>query len=930
MKTRCPLVMIFDDKFFTPACVTITSLLLNKNQDSEYIFYVCTPNLSEENEKILKRFMECYEGVRLNIIRTSVKKYESIYTQYDGNTGAGSITAMIKFDIPTLIEENIILYLDSDLIIRSDLSPIFNYDINEKYAAVVRDSGIIYNKSGLRGQLPLYFNSGVMLLNLQRMRDTNATDLLINTKKTLNNNLVDQDAFNYVFNNNVVELPIKYNCLIVNLFNSCNKFDIRELNEIYGTCYSCIYDLYDSACIIHYASKEKPWKYRDAPFSKEWEKYYLASPSRELVRQETLKDHVSQKNIPFILATDNNYTPQTGITILSALENRLSEVFYSFYILTASDFDSDTDERFQQIAKKYGNCSIEYIKMNEDLFKDVKLSIPHITHPTFYRLIAASFFPKYDKLIYLDSDVIVEGDLLDYYNLDLQKYYIAGVKAPSYHWAPNGNKEYCDRNGLPGIDQYVNAGVLIFNLKKIREDKIEEEFIRLSKLGLRSQDQDVINRACYNHILHIPYKYNCMIAKYEKNPEQPEKIFSMNEILEANNCPVITHYAAEVKPWADLSCPLSDRWWKYARMSPYFDIMIQRYGDKLIDNGKKIRLNGQNTQCAKNQKIIFVGEYPKNKTIKDCLSDIKKILISKLKRANKMANVSELIRKFDDNYKVADENQLKELYQLLQKATSTHNGEIYGRLGRMYRDGAGVSKNLSESVRLFELASNLNVKWAKKELVDTLILAGKYYDLEKAFQLSLEMAESGDTFGACRVARLYSAGLGVEKNIELAIYWYAKAITSNPGWVGEYVDVLLSTKNSDYVSQAVELCKKYSEEGNANLQGRLARIYYNGSGVEKNKDLAAYWMLKASENNSGWAIECVDLLISLNDKQYYQDAYKICKKYAESGNAGMQGRLARMYRDGVIIPQDMTLAKEWYKKAMDNGNKWASEEYNLL
>lgn len=583
------IAFVCNDNYIIATTVAITSLMENKKDRINYNIYIVVDNITSTNRECLINLSKKY-NFNLFIREVPSEIYSNIYQQHDGNVGAGSIISLLKFDLANVIDDDRVLYLDSDIIIRKDISEIFEVELGERYAAVVKDSGKIYNKGGLRGELPKYFNSGVMLLNLAAMRSDNVRDKLIEAKRKLKNQaLVDQDAFNIVFRGKVILLPIKYNALMINLYNSIGKFSMKEINDFYGTVYSSFYDLEDDISILHFASKIKPWLYDDTRYSNEWISYYVMSTCRVPVeRVSFFKNKEKFTEIPIILATDENYTPQTSVTIISVMENGSLCTKYKFYILTPYLFNKETLSKFNDIMKKYPNCSISYIEM-KDAFKDIKLNIPHITSPTFYRLNAPSLFPQYDKIIYLDSDVIVEENINEYFSINIDDYYLAGVKAASYHAAKNGNAKYCRENGLPAIDQYINAGVILLNLKALRRNGIEREFIRRTQYGYRSQDQDIINGACYNHIKHIHYKYNCMITKYENVPEQLLNIFSKEEVLEAHNKPIIIHYAAEEKPWKSFSCALSDRWWKYCRLSPYYNDFLLRYNNEHVLREKLLR-----------------------------------------------------------------------------------------------------------------------------------------------------------------------------------------------------------------------------------------------------------------------------------------------------------------------------------------------------
>ena len=110
-----------------------------------------------------------------------------------------------------------LLYLDCDILIQDDLSELFSMDIDDVYAAVTKDhfaKKLNYDKAiGVEN----YFNSGVMLLNLKKMRKDNVYEKLLKAKQndTLNQ-CVDQHALNQVFYKQVKFLSPAYNCMTVN------------------------------------------------------------------------------------------------------------------------------------------------------------------------------------------------------------------------------------------------------------------------------------------------------------------------------------------------------------------------------------------------------------------------------------------------------------------------------------------------------------------------------------------------------------------------------------------------------------------------------------------------------------------------------------------------------------------------------------------
>lgn len=268
------LAFICDDNYVIPTCVAITSALLNKTRETFYKIFIITTKLSEESRQIFCRF-NC-KDISVYVIKTELGELSELHKFSVKGYCVATPAALLKFRLPELIGESKVLYLDGDVIVRSDLGKLFETDLNGYYAGVVVDSGSIYSKNKIVTKYNNYFNSGVMLLNLNEMRKNNCTALLINNKKLSNDSqLMDQNIFNNVFDGKVKLLSIEYNCLYVNLVRASHKFTIEQLNDRYKCNYCSLVEIEKNAKIIHYSSKDKPWKYYDIPLANEWYIYYL-------------------------------------------------------------------------------------------------------------------------------------------------------------------------------------------------------------------------------------------------------------------------------------------------------------------------------------------------------------------------------------------------------------------------------------------------------------------------------------------------------------------------------------------------------------------------------------------------------------------------------------------------------------------------------
>lgn len=186
--------------------------------------------------------------------------------------------------IPELIQnEDKIIYLDSDIIVRKDLAELYGVNVKDLYAAVCFDTGLMYSKKTQSIDPVGYFNSGMMLLNAKKLREEKISEKLIKTKENLlDKSLMDQHVLNMVFTPNVAYLNIRYNLLYTNLLRAEDKYSMRRLNELNHSNYKNLADLRKDAVIIHFSSKDKPWMYVDTPLAEEWHKYYMQTSYKKI------------------------------------------------------------------------------------------------------------------------------------------------------------------------------------------------------------------------------------------------------------------------------------------------------------------------------------------------------------------------------------------------------------------------------------------------------------------------------------------------------------------------------------------------------------------------------------------------------------------------------------------------------------------------
>lgn len=250
------------------------------------------------------------------------------------------------------------------------------------------------------------------------------------------------------------------------------------------------------------------------------------------------------KEINICLSCDNNYAKYAGVTITSIVYNADKGDKYHFYIL-----DNGIKEDLKQQICSITDFPITFFQVNDEDFQIFKKITTHkyITIPTYFRLKIASYFPNLGKVIYLDCDTIIDTSLSKLNNIDISDYLLAGVQ--------DIKKSIVEQNPT-----YVNAGVLIFNLKKIREEHIENKFFEYTQQNLAEivcGDQEIINAVCKGRIKLIDPLWNVQTGSFINRSN-----FTKH--------PYIIHYVSKQKPWNFGSFSYNKHFYfKYLQKSPW-------------------------------------------------------------------------------------------------------------------------------------------------------------------------------------------------------------------------------------------------------------------------------------------------------------------------------------------------------------------------
>ncbi|MCD8381699.1 MAG: glycosyltransferase [Clostridiales bacterium] len=338
---KIPIVLICDDNYIIPTSVAISSMISSKAPETYYEIYIVCASLSEESEAAFSVFAS--DSVAIHILREDADRFASLHQFSSSAICVASPSALLKFILPELLPQyDKVLYLDGDILVRTDLSELYATDLENNMVAAVIDSGSIYYKHKFTLLVEHYFNSGVMVLNLKQMRQENMTEALIHTKQELNDsNLMDQNVLNVVFDHRVKCLPIWYNFLAINLQRSRKKWDLSDINELYGTQFQSREELFDSWRILHFSSKDKPWKNPFVLFADKWMETYRSLPDQcQHIDSGTEQPQVT---VIVVVHDDEGYLRQS-------LESILLQTLHETEIVCIAN---DTSEHTIDILRQY-------------------------------------------------------------------------------------------------------------------------------------------------------------------------------------------------------------------------------------------------------------------------------------------------------------------------------------------------------------------------------------------------------------------------------------------------------------------------------------------------------------------------------------------------------------------------------------------------
>ena len=275
-------------------------------------------------------------------------------------------------------------------------------------------------------------------------------------------------------------------------------------------------------------------------------------------------------------AANDTYIPMFGVALHSLIKHADPGRKYNIFLLNEGVGNGHW-KRIKEMEQP--NINIERVDVAEKMKEHDIPTVNHLSKETTYRLLIDDLFKDCDKILYLDSDILIREDVSRLFDEDLDGSIFAASRARLFPYSVEYIRdELCIRT-----DDYFNAGVLLVNIPLFRKHKIGEKALEmLSGKTFNTQDQDVLN--ILGQAENADYRVKLLDGRWNYEWEhlvngdvEPYIDEARKDSLEMKDDAHIIHYTTAKKPWNHPELELADEWWAEARETVFYEELLM-YG----------------------------------------------------------------------------------------------------------------------------------------------------------------------------------------------------------------------------------------------------------------------------------------------------------------------------------------------------------------
>lgn len=304
----------------------------------------------------------------------------------------------------------------------------------------------------------------------------------------------------------------------------------------------------------------------------------------------------SKNNVPVALSCSEYYSLY-GATFLKSLVSHSSPDYCYDILVFTKDISATTTQMLNAILEERPNFSLRFLDVNMCLQEYALKVHAHFGVESYFRLLYPYILQSYQKVLYFDCDMVLKKDVALLYQIDIGDAFLGACVDAVVVGAINdpedksfgdfGWKEYCERKlHMQNPYQYINSGVLIFNLAKFRSVYTVDQVLKnAQEENYYLLDQDALNALCSSDTVILDLAWNMTTdvagAKWPYIQKAPLSVIDAYHL--ARSAPNTVHFADSMKPWKNPNEDLGYEFWTVARELPVYTRIIARMNQELGD-----------------------------------------------------------------------------------------------------------------------------------------------------------------------------------------------------------------------------------------------------------------------------------------------------------------------------------------------------------
>ncbi|CAG7598766.1 DUF4422 domain-containing protein [Candidatus Vallotia tarda] len=291
--------------------------------------------------------------------------------------------------------------------------------------------------------------------------------------------------------------------------------------------------------------------------------------------------------VSVVTASDDNFVPHLATFVTSLQANLDPKRELDLVVLDGGISDNHRMLLKRQV-RLNGGGRLTFLPCS-DMFVDIPLHA-HFSAATLYRLSLGELLANHNRVVYVDADTVVLGDLSTIYDIDLNGYVIGAVPdVIMQSFAAKGVPALIEAGGARAGDylrdwlsmgnrgkEYFQAGLIVIDLEELRIMNLREHaYNELIKKRYWFLDQDVLNKCLLGRVKFLDLSWNVVNASMDVIPGLDANL--AEKVCEAFAAPQIVHYAGfEAKPWNNPTVPLAHFYWYYLRHTFWYEAVVER------------------------------------------------------------------------------------------------------------------------------------------------------------------------------------------------------------------------------------------------------------------------------------------------------------------------------------------------------------------